>query len=154
MGFYQFKRQIELGTDINEIWKFISNPSNLKLITPDYMGFDITSGDSPADIYEGLIISYLVAPVAGIKTRWVTEITHVKPEEYFVDEQRVGPYRMWHHQHFVSRLKNGTLMTDIVSYQPPFGIIGSLANRLMISAKLEEIFDYRTRVLCDIFGTV
>jgi ligand-binding SRPBCC domain-containing protein len=95
-----------------------------------------------------------VAPVAGIKTRWVSEITHVKPKEYFVDEQRVGPYRMWHHQHFVSQLKNSTLMTDIVSYQPPFGIIGSLANRILISGKLDEIFDYRTSVLSDLFGTV
>jgi ligand-binding SRPBCC domain-containing protein len=117
------------------------------------MGFDITSDDLPGNIYEGLIISYSVAPVAGIKTRWVTEITHVKPKEYFVDEQRVGPYRMWHHQHFISQVKNGTLMTDIVSYQPPFGIIGSVANRIMISRKLNEIFDYRTGVLSDIFGT-
>lgn len=154
MGFYQLKRQAELKADIDEIWKFISNPSNLKLITPDYMGFDITSGDLPVNIYEGLIISYLVAPVAGIKTRWVTEITHIKPKEYFVDEQRVGPYRMWHHQHFLSKTARGTLMSDIVSYKPPMGILGSVANTLFISKKLNEIFEYRTSVLSELFGTV
>lgn len=154
MGFYQLKRQIELKTDIDEIWEFISNPSNLKLITPDYMGFDITSGDLPAYIYEGLIISYLVAPVAGIKTRWVTEITHLKPKEYFVDEQRVGPYTMWHHQHFIEKTEEGTLMSDIVSYKPPGGFIGSVANYLLISRKLNEIFEYRSRVLRGLFGNV
>lgn len=154
MGFYQFKRQIELKSDIDELWKFVSNPANLKKITPEYMGFDITSGDLPDIIYEGLIISYIVSPVAGIKTQWVTEITHVKENRYFVDEQRVGPYKMWHHQHFLTKTDNGTMMSDIVSYKPPMGFLGSVANYLVISRKLDEIFDYRTRAVTELFGIV
>lgn len=154
MGFYQLKKQIELKAGIDDVWEFISNPANLKKITPDYMGFDITSGDLPDIIYEGLIISYIVAPVAGIKTQWVTEITHVEENKYFVDEQRVGPYKMWHHQHFLSETDNGTLMSDIVSYKPPMGFLGSVANYLVISRKLDEIFEYRTRAVTELFGII
>ncbi|MDL5514190.1 SRPBCC family protein [Arenibacter sp. M-2] len=151
MGFYQFKRTQEIKTSVDEIWKFISNPSNLKLITPDYMGFDITSEDIPSQMYEGMIISYKVSPLLGIKTTWVTEITHLKKNSYFVDEQRVGPYRIWHHQHIVKPITNGALMTDIVSYQPPLGFLGSIANELIIKGKLQEIFEYRTNALEEIF---
>lgn len=154
MGFYQFKRELELKSDIDSVWAFISNPANLKKITPDYMMFDIISSDIPDTIYEGMIISYIVAPIAGIKTQWVTEITHIKDGEYFVDEQRVGPYKMWHHQHFLSKTEKGTLMTDIVSYKPPYGILGSLANTIILGRKLNEIFDYRTKAVDSIFGIV
>ncbi|MEQ8218578.1 MAG: SRPBCC family protein [Arenibacter sp.] len=151
MGFYQFKRTQEINASIDEIWKFISDPSNLKLITPDYMGFDITSEDIPSKMYEGMIISYKVSPLLGIKTTWVTEITHLKENSYFVDEQRVGPYKIWHHQHMIQPTEKGTLMTDIVSYQPPLGFLGSIANELIIKGKLNEIFEYRTKALDEIF---
>ena len=151
MGFYQFKRTQEINASIDEIWKFISDPSNLKLITPDYMGFDITSEDIPSKMYEGMIISYKVSPLLGIKTTWVTEITHLKENSYFVDEQRVGPYKIWHHQHMIQPMAKGTLMTDIVSYQPPLGFLGSIANELIIKGKLNEIFEYRTKALDEIF---
>ena len=150
MGFYQFKRIQKIDKPIEDVWKFISDPSNLKVITPDYMGFDITSDDIVSTMYPGMIISYRVSPLLGIKMNWVTEITQVKENKYFVDEQRVGPYKIWHHQHFLEPSGNGTLMTDIVSYKPPFGIIGNLANP-MIKGKLREIFDYRCKVLSDIF---
>lgn len=152
MGFYQLHREIELKTDVDKVWDFISKPSNLKLITPDYMMFDITSENIPEKIYEGLIISYIVSPLAGIKTTWVTEITHLRDKVYFVDEQRVGPYKMWHHQHFLRETDQGTLMTDIVSYKPPMGVLGSLANTLVIKKKLREIFEYRKIAVADIFG--
>ena len=151
MGFYQFKRTQEINASIDEIWKFISDPSNLKLITPDYMGFDITSEDIPSKMYEGMIISYKVSPLLGIKTTWVTEITHLKENSYFVDEQRVGPYKIWHHQHMIQPMEKRTLMTDIVSYQPPLGFLGSIANELIIKGKLNEIFEYRTKALDEIF---
>ena len=151
MGFYQFKRTQKINASIDEIWKFISDPSNLKLITPDYMGFDITSEDIPSKMYEGMIISYKVSPLLGIKTTWVTEITHLKENSYFVDEQRVGPYKIWHHQHMIQPMEKGTLMTDIVSYQPPLGFLGSIANELIIKGKLNEIFEYRTKALDEIF---
>jgi len=151
MGFFQFKRTQTINRPITEIWDFISSPNNLKTITPDYMGFDITS-ESPEKMYEGLIISYKVSPMLGIKTTWVTEITHIKEHEYFVDEQRVGPYKIWHHQHHLEKTENGTLMTDIVSYQPPFGFLGDIANSIIIKSKLNEIFNYRTKVLEELYA--
>ncbi|MCO4821516.1 MAG: SRPBCC family protein [Flavobacteriaceae bacterium] len=150
MGFYQFKRVQKIDKPIEEVWQFISDPRNLKVITPDYMGFDITSDDISPKMYPGMIISYIVSPLLGIKMNWVTEITHVKDNNYFVDEQRVGPYKIWHHQHLLVASGKGTLMTDIVSYKPPFGIIGNLANP-MIKKKLKEIFDYRTQVISNLF---
>lgn len=151
MGFYQFKRSQQFENSVDELWDFISNPKNLKLITPDYMGFDIISEEVPDKMYEGMIISYKVSPLLGIKSTWVTEITHVKDRKYFVDEQRMGPYKIWHHQHFLEENSKGTLMKDIVSYQPPFGFIGGIANELIIKKKLEEIFNYRTKALNEIF---
>lgn len=115
------------------------------------MGFDIRTPDLPIKIYEGMIISYAVKPMLGISTNWVTEITHIKDKNYFVDEQRVGPYTMWHHQHIISPIENGVLMKDIVSYRPPMGILGDLANVLFIRKKLNQIFDHRTKVLDSLF---
>lgn len=151
MGFYQLKREQLIQQPLETMWDFISNPHNLKTITPDYMGFDITSESLPGEMYEGMIISYKVSPLLGIKTTWVTEITHVKEGHYFVDEQRVGPYKIWHHQHFLEETVHGTLMTDIVSYSPPFGLLGKIANKLVVRKKLAEIFDYRTKVLNELF---
>ena len=115
------------------------------------MGFDITSEDLPEKMYEGMIISYKVSPLFGIKTTWVTEITKVKDKRYFVDEQRIGPYKIWHHQHFLEEKDGGVLMSDIVSYQPPFGPLGNIANSLIIKNKLNEIFAYREKVLNELF---
>lgn len=152
MAFYQFKRIQKLNASLEEVWDFISSPANLKVITPDYMGFDITSEDLPEKMYEGMIISYKVSPLLGIKTTWVTEITKVRDLEYFVDEQRVGPYKLWHHQHKIEKIENGVLMTDIVSYAPPFGFLGKIANALVIENKLNEIFEYRKQAVENRFG--
>ncbi|MDY0103408.1 MAG: SRPBCC family protein [Lentimicrobium sp.] len=152
MGFYQFKRELRVKATMDEVWDFISSPGNLKEITPDYMGFDITTEDLPEKMYPGMIISYMVKPLFGIKTTWVTEITHVKDKSYFVDEQRVGPYTIWHHEHFIEPIEDGVLMKDIVSYKPPFGFLGSIANRLVIQKKLNEIFNYRTKAIQGKYG--
>ena len=152
MGFFQFKRTQKINRPISEIWDFISDPRNLKKITPEYMGFDITSENVPEKMYEGMIISYKVTPLLGIKTTWVTEITHLKENSYFVDEQRIGPYKIWHHQHILEEIEKGTLMTDIVSYKPPFGFLGNIANAFIIKGKLNEIFEYRTKALNEIYG--
>ena len=152
MGFYQFKSTQKLQASIPEVWDFISTPVNLAKITPPHMNFVITSDQNRDKIYKGMIISYRVSPLKGLRTTWVTEITHLKENEYFVDEQRVGPYRMWHHQHFIKEDRNGTLMTDIVSYQPPFGIIGSFANQLLIKNQLNKIFNYRKEILEQLFN--
>ncbi len=135
-----------------EVWQFISSPANLKHITPDYMGFDIMTPNLPEKMYPGMIITYKVSPLMGIKTTWVTEITHVQEGVYFVDEQRVGPYRLWHHQHRIEPVSVGVRMTDIVHYQPPFGFLGAIANRVIIRKKLNEIFSYRTARLEETFG--
>jgi len=102
-------------------------------------------------MYPGLIISYTVKPLLGIKMIWVTEITHVEDMKYFVDEQRIGPYSMWHHEHFIEPSGDGVLMTDIVSYSPPFGFLGALANRIFIGKQLESIFRYRENKLKELF---
>ena len=151
MGFYQFETEQFFEHPIADLWDFISSPQNLKKITPDYMGFEITSGGTAKEMHPGMIISYKVSPLLGIKTTWVTEITQVENQRYFVDEQRVGPYKLWHHQHLLTEKENGTLMSDIVSYQPGFGILGSMANSFFIKQKLQEIFDYRRKALKDIF---
>jgi ligand-binding SRPBCC domain-containing protein len=154
MGFYQLHKTQKVPATINQVWDFISSPANLKKITPEYMGFNITSKLLREKMYPGMIISYKVSPVLGIKMTWVTEITQVKEKEYFVDEQRVGPYSMWHHEHKIEPIEGGVLMTDIVSYKPPFGILGSIANSIIIKKQLKEIFDYRTVAMERMFGTM
>ncbi|MDB4088615.1 SRPBCC family protein [Flavobacteriales bacterium] len=152
MAFYQYKQEQKVNASLEEVWDFISTPANLKEITPDYMGFDITSKDTPKKMYPGMIITYIVKPVFGIKTPWMTEITQVKDKEFFIDEQRVGPYKLWHHQHFIEKIEGGVLMRDIVTYSPPFGFLGAIANKLLIRKKLDEIFDYRTIAVDRKFG--
>ncbi len=152
MAFYQFKKTQKIPTTINEIWNFISSPNNLKEITPDHMGFEVISNTGSEKMYPGMMISYQVSPLFGIKLQWVTEITQVKEKEYFVDEQRIGPYSLWHHEHKIEPIEGGVLMTDIVSYKPPLGIFGTIANALFIKNKLQDIFDYRTMALEKKYG--
>lgn len=150
---YQLKRTQFVNTDLETCWKFFSAPSNLQKITPDYMGFEVLT-EVPDEMYEGLMISYTVRPLLGIPMNWVTEITHVKEGVFFVDEQRKGPYRMWHHEHHFKEVEGGVEMTDIVSYEVPFGIFGKLAHPLIVRKKLEEIFEYRFKVVDEIFGKI
>ena len=151
MKIYTLRSVQKLPISPEEAWKFLSDPRNLKTITPDYMGFEILSGgDRP--MFPGQIIQYLVTPVAGIKTKWVTEITHVKEGEYFVDEQRFGPYALWHHKHFIKPLDGGVEMEDIIDYKLPFGILGQLSHPVLVKPKLQEIFDYRKEKLIELFG--
>lgn len=152
MAFYQLIQTQKIPADIADVWDFISSPINLKEITPDYLGFEVTSKTGDEKMYPGMIITYKVSPLLGIKLSWMTEITHVKDLEYFVDEQRVGPYALWHHQHKIEPIENGVLMTDIVTYAPPFAFLGALANSLVIKGKLKEIFDYRTIAVEKRFG--
>lgn len=152
MAIYQLIKTQKLPSSITEIWDFISAPINLKEITPEHMGFIVTSNTGTEKMYPGMIITYKVSPLLGIKLNWMTEITHVRDYEYFVDEQRVGPYKLWHHQHKIEPIKGGILMTDIVTYEPPLGLLGSIANSLLIKKQLQLIFDYRTIALEKRFG--
>lgn len=152
MAFYQFTRIQDIPADLDTVWAFISRPENLQEITPAYMGFEVTHLSGEA-MYPGMIIAYRVRPLAGIPLKWITEITHVKEKAYFVDEQRMGPYKLWHHQHKIETIAGGVRMTDIVTYISPFGWMGALANRLLIRKQLQAIFHYREQALIRIFGS-
>lgn len=152
MGVYQFERVQKVNASVEEVWDFISSPKNLKEITPPSMGFDITSGSLPEKMYPGMIIRYKVKPLLGIPMTWVTEISQVETGSFFVDEQRFGPYSIWHHQHHIEPIEGGTLMTDIVTYSPPMGFIGSVANALFIRKKLISIFNFREQAIINRYG--
>jgi ligand-binding SRPBCC domain-containing protein len=154
MGMYQMSTTQKIPASLDKVWDFISSPRNLKHITPSYMGFEITNEPLPEKMYPGMIIAYKVAPLLGIKIKWVTEITHVEDLNYFVDEQRLGPYTMWHHQHHIKKIDGGVLMEDIVSYIPPLGILGDIANTLFINKQLKDIFDFRHKAVEDYFGVL
>lgn len=152
MAVFQFYKEQKIPTGIDEIWDFISSPANLKKITPDYMGFDISSDYLPKEMYPGMMISYRVKPIFNIKMNWLTEITQMQEKVFFIDEQRLGPYRIWHHEHRISKIEGGVRMTDLITYKPPFGFIGNLVNGFMIEKKIKEIFKYREKALIEIFG--
>ncbi len=151
MKIYTLHTRQKLPISLEKAWNFLADPKNLKTITPDYMGFNIVSGaDRP--MFAGQIIQYIVTPLLGIKTKWVTEITHVKDKEFFVDEQRYGPYAMWHHKHFLKEIEGGVEMEDIVDYKLPMGFMGRIAHPFLVEPKLREIFEYRTQKLEELFG--
>lgn len=153
MKIYRLESKQNLPISKEKAWEFLSNPKNLKTISPDYMSFDILSGaDRP--MFAGQIIQYSVTPILGIKTKWVTEITHVIEGDYFVDEQRFGPYAFWHHKHFIREIPGGVEMEDIIDYKVPLGILGQMVNPFLVKPKLNEIFEYRRKKLIELFGEI
>ena len=148
---YQLKRKQFVKTDLKTCWDFFSSPQNLKRITPPYMGFNIKF-DLPEKMYEGLMIEYSVKPVLGIPMTWITEIKTVKDNLFFVDEQRKGPYKIWHHEHHFKEDEGGVEMTDIVSYELPLGILGKFAHVLFVKKQLEGIFNFRIKMVDEIFA--
>ena len=152
MGVYRIYEKQTLHASLEEVWDFISSPRNLQEITPDSMGFKIVTPDLPDKMYPGMMVSYKVSPLLGIRMTWVTEITQVDEKNYFVDEQRVGPYALWHHEHFIKQVTDGIEMIDIVTYRLPLGFLGSLAHSLFVKQKLRSIFNYRTEILEKRFG--
>ena len=132
-------------------WDFFSRPDNLARITPPDLGFVVTS-QLPERMYAGMIVSYRVSPFGGLAVPWVTEITHVREPDFFVDEQRSGPYRFWHHQHHFRAVAGGVEMTDLVHYQVPFGHLGDLLAGALVERRVAAIFAYRRRVLAELFG--
>ncbi|MDX1652893.1 MAG: SRPBCC family protein [Brumimicrobium sp.] len=148
---YQLKRTQKVKTDLETCWDFFSSPKNLKTITPEYMGFDI-KGELPQQMYEGMMIEYKVKPLFNIAMSWITEIKNIREKEFFVDEQRKGPYKIWHHEHHFKAVDDGVEMTDIVSYELPLGFLGRIFHPVLVKGKLEEIFDYRYKKVEEIFG--
>lgn len=153
MKLYQLHSKQALPISMENAWDFLSNPGNLKEITPEHMGFHILSGaDRP--MFAGQIIQYKVSPFPGYTTKWVTEITHVEKGSYFVDEQRFGPYALWHHKHFIKNIDGGVEMEDIIDYKIPFGILGQIAHPLIVKKQLLDIFNYREQKLKELFGSI
>jgi ligand-binding SRPBCC domain-containing protein len=147
---YQLRRKQLVKTDIDTCWQFFSSPKNLEVITPSYLNFRVLT-EVPKEMYEGLLISYKVSPLFNVPLNWVTEITHVKEGEFFVDEQRIGPYTLWHHEHHFKKVEDGIEMIDIVSYVLPFGWLGRLAHRLFLRKQIEGIFEYRQSIVDSLF---
>mgnify|MGYP001379450966 FL=1 len=145
------KKQL-IKTDIENLWDFMSSPKNLDRITPKEMKFNIKSKNKDQKMYEGMIITYTVTPLLNIPLNWVTEITHIKKNKYFVDEQRVGPYKMWHHEHIFEQKEDGILMTDIITYVPPMGVLGKIANFLFINKKVKNIFFNKKKIIDQLFN--
>jgi ligand-binding SRPBCC domain-containing protein len=135
---------------LDVVWDFFSSPANLSKITPPEMGFIITSPEQP-DMYAGMFITYKVSPALGIKLDWVTEITEINYRKFFIDEQRKGPYNIWHHEHHFREVDGGVEMHDILYYAVPFGIIGKLANLIFVKNKVEQIFAFREERIKELF---
>lgn len=144
MKLYTLHTKQQLPVSIETAWEFISNPKNLEIITPKSMQFKTLSGDEK-EMFAGQIIHYKITPLFGISMQWVTEITHVQEQKFFVDEQRFGPYAFWHHKHFLKAIPGGVEMEDIVHYKLPMGLLGQLAHPFMVKPKLDEIFAYRRK---------
>lgn len=132
------------------IWEFFATPRNLDTLTPPNLKFRIV-GDVAPRMYAGQLIEYRIGLLPGVWTRWLTEITHVSDGEYFVDEQRIGPYRLWHHEHHFTPIAGGVRMTDRISYDVGWGPAGWLAERLWVAREVERIFDYRARRIAELF---
>jgi len=147
----RLRRVQRLSASIDAAWGFFSDPANLARITPPGLGFEVTS-PLPEHIYTGQIVTYRVRPLFGVPVTWVTEIAAVDAPHRFVDEQRVGPYRFWHHQHHLREVDGGVEVEDIVHYALPFGPVGAIVDRLLVLPRLHRIFAYRGRVLADTFG--
>lgn len=150
MKIYQLKSEQVLPISIQESWDFFSNPENLQRITPAQMGFKILSG-ADKKMYSGQLIEYHVSPILGIKLLWVTEIKAVVEQQFFIDEQRFGPYKFWHHKHFFEAHEKGVKMTDVVHYALPFGFLGRIANALFVKKQLAQIFSYREQKIKELF---
>ena len=153
MKIYRLNKSISLPITIEECWEFFSNPKNLKIITPNYMGFDIIDLED-TKMYAGQIIKYNVSPILGLNMKWVTEISNVEINKFFVDEQRFGPYKFWHHKHIFEVIDGGIKVIDILDYALPFGIIGKIFEPFLIRPKIEEIFSFREKKLVEIFGKI
>lgn len=148
---YRLERAQIVPISLDMCWAFFSNPRNLSVITPPWLDFSMLP-ETPTEVYAGLVLRYDVRPLLGIRLRWVSEITHLREPHFFVDEQRFGPYRFWHHQHIFREVDDGVEVRDIVHYSVGLGPLGRVLHALAVRRKLGEIFDYRTKVLNELFA--
>ena len=150
MKIFTIKANQIIPISLDKAWSFFSNPGNLSKITPSWLNLKITS-DLSEKMYEGMIVTFKVYPFLGIPSNWVTEITTVKENSFFIDEQRFGPYKFWHHQHHFREINVGVEMSDIVSYALPFDPFSRLLNNILVEKKVKEIFEFRKEVLNKLF---
>lgn len=153
MKIYELKSKQKLPISINEAWEFFSDPSKLPELSPSWMHFKVSSLPEGA-MYPGMIATYTLKPLLGIKLNWVTEITQVKDKSYFIDEQRFGPYRFWHHEHRINEIDGGVQLIDTVHYALPFGMLGQIVHKLNVEKKVQAVFKYRYDTLVDLFGSI
>lgn len=140
-----------LPVSLETIWQFLTDPHNLEVLTPPEMGM-VTLSQHLQPIYPGQIITYHISPILNLKMSWVTEITQVRDLKYFVDEQRFGPYKFWHHQHLITEIDGGVELTDIIHYKMPLGFIGRMVHPFLVEPKLNDLFKYRKQQLILRFG--
>jgi ligand-binding SRPBCC domain-containing protein len=149
---YSLYSKQRVPASLEEVWAFFSDARNLKVVTPPHLNLKVTNKVYGDGVYAGQVMTYNVKPLLGIPLAWMTEITHVQDKKYFVDEQRKGPYKLWHHQHHFNAIEGGVEMIDIVHYRLPLGPLGNLANSILVKKELEKIFTYRYRKIVELFG--
>jgi len=152
MGVHMFKKAQKVPVSLDVAWDFFSHPKNLAVMTPSYLNLKLTNPLFGDEMYAGQVITYNVKPILGIPMFWMTEITHVQPKLFFVDEQRFGPYALWHHQHHFREIDGGVEMIDLIHYKAPLGPLGNIANALFIRGQLEGIFRFRFSKVEELFG--
>lgn len=150
MHLIRFEKVQRLGLDIESAWEFFSNPANLPVITPPDLGFALNS-PLPERMHPGMIATYSVTPFPLVQVRWVTEITHVVYPVMFVDEQRFGPYRFWHHQHYFRKLEDSVEMQDIIHYALPWDPFSRILSGI-VARRLDDIFEFRMTTLKNMYG--
>ena len=144
-------REQLIPASLEELWEYFCDPKNLNTIMPPDMNFEILSGGD-ARMYEGQLIEYRVEFVRGLRSHWLTEIRHVRQCEYFVDEQRMGRYRFWYHEHAFESVPCGTRMKDRVTYAVPMGFLGDILDHFWIAVRLKNIFEFRRKTIIELFG--
>ncbi len=153
MNHYHLTFQQKIPTSVQTLWTFFSSPHNLEVITPPELGFNVLSHTKEEySMYPGMLIRYTVSPLLGIKMNWLTEITQVNEPHYFIDEQRSGPYSIWHHEHHFREIEGGVLMKDLLTYAIGYGFLDGMINRMIVHQKVKEIFAYRSKKIEELFG--
>ncbi len=148
---YQLRYSQKLPITLEKAWEFFSNPDNLSLISPAYLDFEMLTKNER--MYAGQIIVHRLRPLFHIPIEWITEITHVNEPHYFIDEQRYGPYKIWHHEHRFHSIPDGVEMQDIIFYQMPYGLIGKALHAIKVKKDLDKIFAFRDAKLIELFGS-
>ena len=148
---HRLYRQQIVSAPLEEVWAYFATPKNLNEMTPDDMKFEIVYGGE-GKMRQGQLIEYRVQFMPFVKSRWLTEIAHVREGSYFVDEQRIGPYRFWYHEHHFAAVDGGTQITDQVTYVMPFGFLGEIVHALWVGRRLKSIFDFRAVKVQELFG--